>query len=108
MPHPVLLTRDAAEDLAEIAAFLRRQDGDARAEHVVDRIAAALDDLAALPHRGACPPELAAVGITEYQGIFFKPYRLIYRVLDRQVHVLVIADGRRDMRALLQRRLLGA
>ena len=40
--------------------------------------------------------------------MFFKPYRIIYRVMGDGVYVLVIADGRRDMRALLQRRLLRA
>ena len=36
----------------------------------------------------------------------FKPYRVIYRVLGNVVHVFLIADGRRDMQTLLQRRLL--
>jgi toxin ParE1/3/4 len=31
---------------------------------------------------------------------------VIYRVLDRQVAVYLIADGRRDMQSLLARRLL--
>ncbi len=39
---------------------------------------------------------------------FFKPYRIIYRVTEDDVYVLVIADGRRNMRALLERRLLQA
>jgi toxin ParE1/3/4 len=41
-------------------------------------------------------------------GIAFKPYRIIYRVMAENVYFLVIADGRRDMQALLQRRLLKA
>jgi toxin ParE1/3/4 len=44
----------------------------------------------------------------EYREISFKPYRIIYRVMAENVYVLVIADGRRDMQALLQRRLLQA
>ena len=52
--------------------------------------------------------ELLALGIREYREIFFKPYRMIYRVMDKNVYVLLIADGRRDMQTLLQRRLLGA
>jgi toxin ParE1/3/4 len=44
----------------------------------------------------------------EYREIFFKPYRIIYRVLEHNVDVLLIADGRRDMQSLLQRRLWGA
>jgi hypothetical protein len=31
---------------------------------------------------------------------------IIYRVAEGQVNVMVIADGRRDMRSLLERRLL--
>ena len=41
-----------------------------------------------------------------YREVFFKPFRIIYRVSDAKVFVLLVADGRRDMRALLQRRLL--
>jgi len=33
--------------------------------------------------------------------------RNIYRVIDKNVYVLLIVDSRRDMQALLQRRLLG-
>ena len=37
-----------------------------------------------------------------------QPYRIVYRVSTVAVHVLMIADGRRDVEALLQRRLLQA
>jgi toxin ParE1/3/4 len=49
-----------------------------------------------------------AIGLREYREILGKPYRIIYRVMAENVYVLVIADGRRDMQALLQRRLLMA
>ena len=52
------------------------------------------------------PKELLALGVREYREVFFKPYRIIYRVQDETVYVLLIADGRRDMQSLLQRRLL--
>ena len=38
----------------------------------------------------------------------FKPYRLIYRVMGRQVVIYLIVDGRRDMQSLLANRLLSA
>ena len=52
--------------------------------------------------------ELRSLGISEYRQIFFKPYRLIYRMHSKQVIIYVITDGRRDMESLLARRLLGA
>jgi toxin ParE1/3/4 len=48
------------------------------------------------------------MGNRAFREVHYKSYRIIYRVLDRKVVVLIIADGRRDMRALLARRLLGA
>jgi toxin ParE1/3/4 len=36
------------------------------------------------------------------------PYRIIYYLSDDRVIIVLIADGRRDMRSLLAQRLLGA
>jgi len=61
-----------------------------------------------LPARGNYPKELVALGFREWRGVFFKPYRIIYRVIGKDVYVYLIADGRRDMQSLLAWRLLGA
>lgn len=66
------------------------------------------DSLATAPERGLIPRELAALGIQEYRQVFFKPYRVIYRQIDQQVVIYVIAEGRRDMQSLLSRRVLSA
>ena len=47
------------------------------------------------------------MGVHSYRQVHFKPYRVIYRVVGQTVVVLVIADGRRNLKALLERRLLG-
>jgi toxin ParE1/3/4 len=73
---------------------------------VAERLQKAFGSLSENPHRGAYPKELLSIGVREYREIFFKPYRIIYRVIDNKVYVLFIADGRRDMQTLLQRRLL--
>jgi len=46
------------------------------------------------------------LGIHEYREVFFKPYRIVYRVCADTVYIHLIADGRRDMQTLLERRLL--
>ena len=38
-------------------------------------------------NEGAYPKELLAIGLREYREIFFKPYRIIYRVVDENVYV---------------------
>ena len=54
------------------------------------------------------PKELMVLGIREYRQICFQPYRMIYRIVGKQVVIYLIANGRRDMQSLLTRRLLGA
>ena len=64
--------------------------------------------LSELPETGVYPRELLSLGIRDYREIFFKPYRIIYRIDNENVYIYLIADGRRDMQTLLQRRMLGA
>ena len=108
MPFAVRLTHDAERDLEEIADYIAAQDGPARAAGVLAKIERAILSLEEHPLRGAPVRELLAVGVREYREVFLRPYRVIYRPTGKVVHVYLIADGRRDMASLLQRRLLGA
>jgi toxin ParE1/3/4 len=108
MYFSVLLADDASRDLEDICDYIDRYDGRAKADHVLDRIEKALNSLSENPERGAYPKELLAFGLREFREIFYKPYRIIYRIMEDKVYVLLIADGRRDMQKLLQRRLLQA
>lgn len=88
--------------------YFSRHDLPEKADYVLARIETALAGLSESLERGAYPKELLALGIREYREIFFKPYRIIYRIVEKNVYILLIVDGRRDMQTLLQRRLLGA
>jgi len=108
MAFTVLLTEDAAGDLRELHAFIAQHDSLDKAEYVLNQIEEKLTSLSEFPERGVHPKELESLGIREYREIFFKPYRIVYRVAHETVYVYLITDGRRDMQTLLQRRLLGA
>ena len=107
MGFSVLLTNDAAQDLNDIYN-LALHDSPQKAGCVLKRFEKVCSSLSEFPERGAYPKELLALGIREYRETFFKPYRIIYRVLENSVYVFLIVDGRRDMQSLLQRRLLNA
>lgn len=108
MSFQVFLTNDAARDLEDLYDYITLHDVPGKADYVLNQIEKAFSSLSENPGRGAYPKELFAVGLREYREIFFKPYRIIYRVIAENVYVMVIADGRRDMQTLLQRRLLQA
>ena len=106
MPYRVLLTRDAVNDLEELDTWISTHDSPERADYVIDRINDVFQKFTELPERGTYPKELSALGIHEFKEVFFKPYRIIYRVERRTVYIYLIADGRRNMQTLLSRRLL--
>lgn len=107
MPFDVRLTAGAQRDLEELYAYVARHDSPANADQLLDHLQETALTLSQTPERGAIPGELAALGIHDYRQVFFKPYRIIYRTIGQTVFIYLIADGRRDMRSLLERRLVG-
>jgi toxin ParE1/3/4 len=104
----VVVDAEAERDLDDITAYIAEHDSIDRAIDVATKIEQSFAALTAFPNRGAHPKELLDYGNRDFREIYLKPYRILYRVLDKQVVIVLIADGRRDMRALLARRLLGA
>ncbi len=103
----VVLTEDAERDLESIFAYIAEHDSRSNAERVLTRLLEVAETLTASPDRGSAPKELKELGDREYRQVFFKPYRVIYRVIGRKAVIYLITDGRRDMQSLLARRLLG-
>jgi toxin ParE1/3/4 len=107
MSFKVLLTQGAERDLESIYDHIAENDSPQNADHVLDKLLEVAQTLSDTPERGSHPKELLTLGIREYRQVHFKPYRLIYRVMGKQVFIYLIADGRRDMQTLLARRMLG-
>jgi toxin ParE1/3/4 len=103
--YKVLLTRDAESDLALLFDYIAEHDAAENALYVLDQLE---HTVSSLPERGNYPKELSALGIHDYRDVFFKPYRIIYRISGKHLYVFLISDGRRDMQTLLQSRLLSA
>lgn len=106
MSYEVLLTAGAEKDLEALYDYIAEYDSPASADHVLDQLLKVATSLASFPERGSHPKELLALGIREYRQTLFKPYRVIYRMVGQRVYIYLIIDGRRDMQALLARRLL--
>jgi toxin ParE1/3/4 len=106
MSFDVFLTTDAVRDLEDLYQYIACHDAPEKAQNILTKIEKTFKSLSETPERGVYPKELLALGIREYREVFFKPYRLIYRIIGDRVYILLIVDGRRDMQSLLQRRLL--
>lgn len=100
------LTRSAEDDLEAIHAYLSEHCSTDAADALLDATLEKIETLERFSDRGNIPKELDALGIREFRQTLRQPYRRIYRVIYSRVFIMVIADGRRDMQGLLERRLL--
>lgn len=105
--YEVAILDSARRDLGLIVDYLAAHDSPEAAERLITAFADKVASLKRFPLRGGRPAELERVGVADVRQLTIKPYRLIYRVVERRVFIMLIADGRRDMQALLERRLLG-
>ncbi len=106
MSYHVLLAEDAEVDLRGLYAYSAHADSVQNADRVLARLPDIAESLVASPERGSIPQELRQLGLNGYRRIFFKPYRLVYRMHGHDIVIYLITGGRRDMETLLFRRLL--
>ncbi|MBX9898665.1 MAG: type II toxin-antitoxin system RelE/ParE family toxin [Qipengyuania sp.] len=115
MGGPRATVRITAGAEADLHAIWRRRlaqrgaGGPDGAEALLDDLVARIEGLADHPAKGPVPPELESLGTRQYRQLAHPPFRIVYHLtgdVSGTVTVLVIADGRRDFRALLEERLL--
>jgi len=104
--YSVHLIVDAENDIWDIYRYVAQQASLEKADSLLDNIEKTILGLETLPLRGHYPSELERIGILEFREIFFKPYRIIYQIMESDVYVHCVLDGRRDLPDLLQERLL--
>ena len=102
----VELTAGAEGDLAAIHGWIVGQGDGAAADRFLDLLLERIERLESFPLRGAVLPELEPLGMSEFRQIIAAPYRIVYRLFDRRVVIVLIAHGRRDFTQLLEERLL--
>ena len=102
--YQVLWSHTAQQDLTEIIEYIAQDSiGDALA--ILQKLEAKAALLITLPNRGRVVPELMHTGISQYRELISAPWRIIYRVDDRQILVMAVLDSRRDLQTVLLNRL---
>lgn len=106
MKYKVSFVSDAEEDLYEIYKYAYLNDSEENAEKLYAELYKKCFNLQNFPNRGHVAPELGLLEVHGFLEIHYKPYRIIYQVLKKEVYVHCILDGRRDMQKLLMERLM--
>ena len=106
MSFRVHIIGDAEKDLYEIYNYVGKSGFPINARKLFSRLEQTCLSLADNPERGHIPPELKRIGVYEYREIHVKVHRIIYQIVDNNVFIHCILDGRRDLQELLEHRIL--
>lgn len=84
----------------------RAAEGIEFAERLHRKVFPAVGKLSTNPERRRIVPELRKIGVVVYRELIVTPHRVPFRIRGRDVVVLAVFDGRRDLEELLLRRLV--
>jgi len=105
MKYKVFVTQDAEDDIFAIYDYIFKNDGENNANYVFQKLKDTCLSLISFPDRGHTPPELERINLFNYKEIHFKPYRIIYQIIENKIYIHCVFDGRRDLQEVLENRL---
>lgn len=101
----VLWTKSAEFDLESIIEYIKIDSID-MAKKIFFAIKNECDNLYYLPERKRIVPELQQIGILKYREIIYQRWRIIYKIENTKVYILLIADSSRNLEDILFQRLI--
>jgi addiction module RelE/StbE family toxin len=94
----------AENDLKSIVQYIA-EDSPPNALKILNRIKNRASSLYTFPERGRIVPELRDQGILQYRELIISPWRILYRISEKNVLVLSVLDSRRNIEDILLKRL---
>jgi plasmid stabilization system protein ParE len=104
--YRILWAPIAAQDLDDIIDYIAAQDGPDVAAKVHGKVKKRTQTLSTHPKRCRIVPELRFVGVMEYRELIVSPYRVFFRIDEKDVGIIGVLDGRRDLEETLIRRAM--
>lgn len=102
--YHVVWSNIAENDLKDIIEYIA-DDSPPNALKIFKSIKQKVSSLTAFSERGRIVPELQEQGILQYRELVISPWRILYRISEKNVFVLSVLDSRRDIEDILLKRL---
>ena len=97
----IIITRDAEESFDEILRYIMIKSGATLAGKIYDRIVTKIHLLSSVSFRGKVSEELKSIGITDIYELIEAPWKIYYRLKQKQVIILLVLDSRRNLEEVL-------
>ena len=97
-------TESAENDLLKIVEYIAL-DSPENALKLLKKIKQQVQELYHNPERCRIVPELYEQGINQYREMVISPWRVVFRIADSKVFIVLIFDSRRNIEDVLLKRL---
>lgn len=101
----VIWTKSAEFDLESIVEYIKTDS-----IHIAKKIFFAIknecNNLHCFPERKRIVPELQQIGILKYREIIYQRWRIIYKIENTKVYILLLVDSSRNLEDILFQRLI--
>lgn len=101
----VLWTKSAEYDLESIIQYLKL-DSVSIAKEIFIELIKECENLYYFPQRKRVVPELQQIGIFKYREIIYKRWRVIFKIENEKVYILLVVDSSRNLEDILFQRLI--
>ena len=101
----VIWTKNAQFDLESIIEYIKIDSLDI-AKKIFFEIKKECENLHYFPERKRVVPELQQIGISKYREIIYEKYRIIFKIDNTKIYVLLVVDSRRNLEDILFQRLI--
>ena len=101
----VIWTKNAQFDFESIIEYIKI-DSVNIAKKIFFEIKEECANLHYFPERKRVVPELQQIGILKYREIIHERYRIIFKIDNTKVYVLLVVDSRRNLEDILFQRLI--
>ncbi len=105
--YKVIWSKVAEDDLINIIEYIS-VDSPSTALKIFKKIKQIANNLYIFPKRGRIVPELRDQGILQYRELIIAPWRIIYRIAEKNVYVLSLLDSRQNIEDILLKRLINS
>jgi plasmid stabilization system protein ParE len=102
----LVILEEAQEDAKDLRRYILKGFGTETWKQTSTQLAVTFGNIRQFPHSGYVPAELSDFGGLNFREALSGQNRVIYEVRDGTIYIHVVTDTRRDLRTLLQKRLL--
>jgi plasmid stabilization system protein ParE len=103
--YEVLWAESAILDLQMIVEYIKIESENS-AKKIFSELREKSNTLYYFPSKGKVVPELQSIGIVKYRELIHKRWKIIYKIQESKVYILIVVDSSRDLETILFQRLI--